>query len=367
MDENEVGERGKKMTLKSVVVTNKCSKPVYFKEGHNKEIPAGATTTFSSASSLQIQNRLSFAYDANLFKSGLAGLPFKMVFLEMAIDGWKLGSTINQGGFNFVAQDGFIDMTLEVIGWKDSPGGELVCEDARAKITYSMAGCGGLEDVKIEDHGTNKFCKSEIGSSCTSCQTAGPGCTSHYAMFVNQNSWLYSKAKQSWVQQSPSVGMAAKGFKQAKFADGTSAPSTGPGRAPPNVAVNFECWELPCLQNQPYCESKGYVSTGNVGFMFCPDVQDFSIGALQVVTCGSGSETGAAVGAQTQAKQQGGTAQMPTGSAQTQAQKHGGMPQTPLGGGSAQTPTQKQGKGIQAQGGVSRGARKGKGSQKKSG
>lgn len=282
--------QGKLMTLRSVTVKNLCNAPVYFREGHNRRIKVGETAWFRDPSDIAIQNRLSFSYDSGLFAGGSAGFSEQMAFVELAIGIWPLNTPIKQGGLNFVAQSGFIDMNLEVSAWKDHPEGELICEDARAKTTYNMNDCAHLEDASVETRflpggGNFSRCRSKIGSACTTCPDAIPGCTAKYALYVDDHSLLFSKSHQNWITQARSVGSTLQGFSHAEFADGQKSDSSVNGRENGGVAVNFECWELPCLHYKDDCKRKGFVSTGNEGFLFCPDTGDFTVEALEVITC----------------------------------------------------------------------------------
>eukprot|EP00930_Biecheleria_cincta_P043691 TRINITY_DN29983_c0_g1_i1.p1 TRINITY_DN29983_c0_g1~~TRINITY_DN29983_c0_g1_i1.p1 ORF type:complete len:496 (-),score=65.50 TRINITY_DN29983_c0_g1_i1:276-1763(-) len=282
--------RDKLMTLRSVTVKNLCSAPVFFREGHNRKIEVSETAWFRDPADIAIQNRLSFSYDSSLFDGGSPGYSEQMAFVELAIGSWPLNTAIKQGGLNFVAQSGFIDMNLEVSAWKDHPGGELICEDARAKTTYNMKDCGNLEDASVETRflpggGNFSRCRSKIGSTCTTCPDAIPGCTAKYALYVDDHSSLFSKSRQTWLTQARSVGSTLQGFSHARFADGKKSDSSVNGRENGGVAVNFECWELPCLNYKDDCKQKGFVSTGNEGFLYCPDTGDFTVQALEVITC----------------------------------------------------------------------------------
>eukprot|EP00928_Gymnodinium_smaydae_P024699 TRINITY_DN19914_c0_g4_i1.p1 TRINITY_DN19914_c0_g4~~TRINITY_DN19914_c0_g4_i1.p1 ORF type:complete len:536 (-),score=66.62 TRINITY_DN19914_c0_g4_i1:160-1767(-) len=288
------GTLTKTMTVYSVQVTNRCSRPVFFREGYNTKLDAGATKRFTDPASISMGNRLSFSYDSSLFANMAWGVTERMQFLEMAISKWPLGKPIKQGGFNFISQAGFIDMNMEIAGWKDEPGGQLVCNDARAKTSYNMRDCRRIGDASVEnkdlpEDGTYERCRSQYGSACPRCVDATPGCTAQYAAYVDDHSHLYNPTTGRWINQARSVGALAMGFKTAKFADGRTAPSTPNGRESSGVGVNFECWELPCLDNKDYCRQRGYVSTGMQGFMYCNEIGNIEIGTLEVILCPEGS------------------------------------------------------------------------------
>eukprot|EP00727_Mastigamoeba_balamuthi_P005280 m51a1_g14750 hypothetical protein (273) ;mRNA; r:314996-316141 len=245
------------MRLSSVSVTNNCQLPVYFLEGgpdppnHPRRIEPSTTATLTSDSEFfNTDGRVSFSYTP----TGNVGYNIACVELGAGFP-TGFGGVVVRQNFNLIQQEGFIDMNLEMALWADRIGGALACEDARARTTFRMSENRGGEHVQAS-------------------------CTSDYAVYVNEHSEWYSKSRGRWVPSARSAGFSTMGFRSARFSDRV-VQSTSTGREDDGVAVNFECYEAPCLQiheagKPPLqgCLDKQQVSVGNSGFAVCQDIAE---------------------------------------------------------------------------------------------
>jgi len=276
------------MQLASVSVTNNCVLPVYFFEAGTLKIAPGQTVLFNSANPISLSNgRVSFSYSNIDISEYISAI-------ELGAGFSALNQPTQRYNFNLIQQSGFSGLNLEMVLWADAIGGNLLCEDARVKTTYSMAQClmpdqsTQVLNVSTPDNLQFQRCANNGGLSSRS------SCTSDYALYVNANSLLFNKTSGRWQQSARSVGYSTKGFVGASYADGTTLPSTFTGRDGNRVAVNFECFEAPCLNinapgapADPTCLANGQVSVGNSGFNLCADVTTsiLNIAVMQLNLC----------------------------------------------------------------------------------
>lgn len=288
--------RSKHMQLDSLHIENKCGMPVYFREGQSKKaggpfkIESGATSVFNGDEpGLRIDQRLSFSYGTRM-RDGEASV------VELGRGFEKFRKPVKHFNFVFVNKFSFLDLNLHMSLWKDKIGGQPSCEDGTAQTQFKMSECeqgdgsAKIVEYKNPDGQTYKICEAKYKPDYTDFKKpiyAPEACTADYARYINSKSFLYQKSTDSWLPSADSVGIDQFNFTHAKFSDGTMLASTLSGRADGAVAVNGECFEMPCRWDKTgSCKAKGQVPMGNQGFAKCSyngPVAQF--GVMQVVLC----------------------------------------------------------------------------------
>lgn len=294
--------RHRAMVLESLVVENRCQLPVFFFEGGPRRDPMrirpGATVSFTGdpdEPELRMMwpraggtGRVTFGYTRSSVSGSTAVVELGDGFPALGVPG-------RHWNFNLINQHGFIDLNLEMALWRDSIGGELACEDARIQTQFNSSDCEAFPDASAR----RVLRHSEDGEVFGACEAAfetldgdynPEACTSHYASYVNDRSKLFLRSTNSWNPSARSVGYSSRGFERAIFADGATMPASGNGRQDHGRAINFECFEAPCMRRgrpNSTCMERGHVSVGNSGFNIrCFDNTRLeTIGAMQIILC----------------------------------------------------------------------------------
>jgi len=287
--------KAKHMQLNTLHIENKCAMPVYFREGQSKKagpfkIDKGKTAVFTgNEPGLKLTQRMSFSYGTRM-RDGEASV------LELGRGFEKFNKPVKHFSFHFVNKFSFLDLNIHMSLWKDKIGGAQSCEDGRAQTAFKMSECKqGDGSAKIVEHKnpdgqTYKVCEAKYRPDMTDFKKPifkPESCTADYARYVNSKSLLYQPGTDSWASSTDSVGIDQFNFTHAKMSDGSTKPSTLSGRES-NVAVNGECFEMPCRWDKDgSCKAKGQVPMGNIGgFARCTyngPVAQF--GVMQVVLC----------------------------------------------------------------------------------
>lgn len=286
--------RAKHTQMESLHIENKCALPVYFQEGQSKKagpfkIDVGKTAVFNGDEpGLKLEQRLSFSYGKRM-RDGEAEV------LEIGRGFAKFHEPVKHFNMNFANKFNFLDLNLHVSLFKDKIGGELACEDGRAQTVFDMSECeqgdGSAEVVEKTnpDGQTYKVCLAKYRPDYSDFKKPvydPRSCTADYARYINSKSLLYIPSSDSWVASADSVGIDQYNFTRAKFSDGTTKESTLSGRADSAVAVNGECFEMPCRWDKDgSCKAKGQVPMGNVGFAKCSYAGPVAKFHMQVVLC----------------------------------------------------------------------------------
>lgn len=293
-----------KMRLDTLEVENRCNLPVYFFEGgprgHPFRIEAKQKQVWTGAAGepeLRIgapprgTGRVSFAFT----KSDVSG---NTAVVEMGQGFAPLGEEGSHWNFNLINQHGFIDMNIEMALWDDHIGGVLACEDSWIRTSFSMDDCG--EGGAMADRsGIVRSRSTPDGESYSACvarfRPSGSGvyppesCTTDFASYVNDRSRFYFTWQKEWKSSARSTGYSHYHFDEARFADGLRLPATLTGRDKDGKAINFECFEAPCLEDtnaNAQCKENGQVSVGVSGFNVCNARGNLEeVGVMQIVLC----------------------------------------------------------------------------------
>lgn len=292
------------MRLDSLEVENRCNLPTYFFEagprGNPFRLEAGQKQVWNGAAGeppLRMglhsggTGRVTFAFT----RSDVSG---NAAVVEMGQGFAPLGEEGSHWNFNLINQHGFIDMNIEMALWYDHIGGALACEDARIRTSFSMDDCG-REGLMADGSGSATSRMTPDGESYGVCvagfRPSGHGvyrpeaCTADFAAYVNDRSRYYLDSEREWQPSARSVGYSHYHFDWAHFADGLRLPATLTGRDEDGKAINYECFEAPCLEGtnaNQQCKENGHVSVGVSGFNVCNRRGPLEeVGVMQIVLC----------------------------------------------------------------------------------
>eukprot|EP00727_Mastigamoeba_balamuthi_P006737 m51a1_g2684 hypothetical protein (264) ;mRNA; r:748013-748988 len=229
------------MRLSEIHLTNNCALPVYMLQGGPLRIEPGRSVILNRTHELFFgwaDGRISFSYSTSSSDKVVAtvdmGTGFSSGF-DVAVD---------RQSFAFVARDGFV-MNLEVALWSDTVGGTLACDDCRARTTFEMSKCIRPDKTTYLDQSTTP--DGDRFSRCVNRARGSEGCTSYYAIYVDDHSEMYNETIGAWYSSARSSGYLSKGFDDAFYADGRSSLSTETGRVNDEPACSYECYDEPCL------------------------------------------------------------------------------------------------------------------------
>lgn len=292
------------MRLDSLEVENRCLLPTYFFEagprGHPFRLQSGQKQVWTGAAgepALRIglssggTGRVSFAFS----ESDVSG---NTAVVEMGQGFAPLGEEGSHWNFNLINQHGFIDMNIEMALWYDHIGGALACEDSWIRTSFSMDDCR-QDGAMADDSGFATSRHTPEGQSFGACvarfRPSGHGvyppeaCTTHFAAYVNDRSRYYLASEHEWHRSARSTGYSHYNFNEANFADGQRLPATLTGRDKDGKAINYECFEAPCLEGtnaNQQCKEHGQVSVGVSGFNVCNNRGHLEeVGVMQIVLC----------------------------------------------------------------------------------
>jgi len=282
--------------LRRIRIENRCNRTVYFLEANKQGIAPSRSATFDSSSGVTLDHRLTllFQQHANVVTESSSVLELNGAFRG------PLGSPSNWANLNFVNQVSFF-LPMEVALWQDEARTQLVCEDARARCTYSVDDCKFM-DGQASVQSSTKWNPNGDEAPYNVCEASNPGsnaqgCVNGYARYLTEQCAKFNPASGQWVPGTYSVGYSNHGWTQARYTDGQVRTSTHTGRADCNsescTAVTYECFEAPCNygndQQKAQCIADGHVPVGNAGFAIsCGSLDVVDVAVMEVVACPTG-------------------------------------------------------------------------------
>lgn len=270
--------------VEEIRINNYCTLPVIFHEAGDQRVEVGSTAVYRRGVNIALTNRISLMFEGPYINEKLAVVELNGLFAN------GIGNLSSRSNINFIAQWGFVDMPLQVALWADTARTRLACRDGWARCTYSAKDCATFTDgsAKYEEHGSvgveYGFCRSLFGQSLANPRA----CMGQYATYINDHCEVYDRDKGAWSKSARSVGYQSMGWKHAKFWDGQVIASTVTGRQNNDQAVNFECWEMPCIQTKRACISSEQGSVGNSGFGITCDADangTVTVASLEITAC----------------------------------------------------------------------------------
>jgi len=268
------------MTVQKVQIDNKCGRDVYVygrQSGANvnHRIPAMQSETFTEAFGRGFipwrNQRMIFSF-ADVFQGKLDPVTESQTTVELNAN--YNSYTVPKSHINFIGQQGFSDLTLEVALWKDHIGGALACDGSggggafsRAKTIHKTSECsfgdgsGQIVQSPMGDAGeedeTFSYCQPMCPTG-TRRKPSDPRCLvscfsdkgpTRYAEYSSTRALAWVNGH--WMPSPPTINYHLR--------------AGGPAG---QWSAIFECWD-----NQ----------AGPEGFLICdmPDV----LGVWQVVTC----------------------------------------------------------------------------------